>query len=350
MLHARIATGLRLRCACGLRPPPLHPAIAAQSGAPRLVVSMALASPSLAADVCVLATPAGAAPCALASGAWLAAAPRGAYTSARTVGGTSVFELSFHIDRLATSARLMMAADEAEGRPGTAGAARRHAALADPAALRPAVLRSLRAALTAFRAANGGAPAEAKLTVLVTWGPEGGQVSTHAQDLGPRPPPPVKVVVRGAPRANAAAKDSEWVRARRQYEAQQPSDANETLLADAGGAIFEGLSSNFLVLAGGALHTAGEGVLLGSVREAVLRVAAAQGVPVVLAPPRLGDLATWEAAFVSSTSRLLLPVAVLEAPEEAPPLRRVFERSPLAEALEAGVVAEVAACSEPVFE
>lgn len=50
-------------------------------------------------------------PCEATSGQWLAMAPRGAYTTARTVDGNLVFKLSSHIQRLATSANLMMDAD-----------------------------------------------------------------------------------------------------------------------------------------------------------------------------------------------------------------------------------------------
>jgi hypothetical protein len=51
-------------------------------------------------------------PCELGEKEWLAQAPRGAYTTARTVGGTSIFKLSPHITRMANSARLMMEADQ----------------------------------------------------------------------------------------------------------------------------------------------------------------------------------------------------------------------------------------------
>ena len=46
--------------------------------------------------------------CLDASDAWLARMPRGAYTNARTVNRNSVFELDFHIERLASSANLML--------------------------------------------------------------------------------------------------------------------------------------------------------------------------------------------------------------------------------------------------
>lgn len=47
------------------------------------------------------------------------------------------------------------------------------------------------------------------------------------------------------------------------------------------------MSSNFFAVLGGAVHTAGEGVLEGTVRQVALDVAAREGIPVVLQPPSL---------------------------------------------------------------
>lgn len=88
----------------------------------------------------------------------------------------------------------------------------------------------------------------------------------------------------------------------------------------------------------------------------------------VLQPPRLQDLPRWEGCFITSTSRLLLPVdeatPMLDAnahaaaageggaadatPQQAAP--RSFERGGLVARLEQLVLAEVAACSEPLFD
>ncbi|KAL4458753.1 hypothetical protein ABPG75_013618 [Micractinium tetrahymenae] len=394
-------------------------------------------------------------PCSLPSGAWLEAAPRGAYTTARTVGGgSSVFELSFHIQRLASSAALMKAdaaaaagaadgapAGTADGAPagaaGAAGAAAgpsvAAAVASDPERLRPRLLPALRAAVQGYRAATGDADGELKLTVLVTWpgcdqkqgqqrqdaaasnghssagaGTAGVNIFVHASPLPPRPAPPVRVVVRGAPRSNAAAKDSEWVRQRKAIEAGLPPDVNEAVLVGAGGALYEGLTSNFFAVVDGTIYTAGEGVLAGTkghggrgrrpcqaasplpacltkdvppctamrgqVREVTLEVARREGLPVVLEPPRLADLPRWEGCFISSTSRLLLPVDEASVfPEEAEgaaqgdnggdtdgsngsagaaagPATRCFARRGLVQRLEQLVLAEVAACSEPLFD
>ena len=123
----------------------------------------------------------------------------------------------------------------------------------------------------------------------------------------------------------------------------------QVVLVGEGGALLEGLSSNFFVVQGGALRTAGEGVLLGSVRELVLRVARREGVPVLLSPPLLGELDAWEGALISSTSRLLLPVDEVEVAEAALPRRRAFARGGLAARLEELVLAEVAANCEPLL-
>lgn len=64
------------------------------------------------------------------------------------------------------------------------------------------------------------------------------------------------------------------MRQRQGLVASQPADVNELLLADSDGTILEGLSSNFYVVMGGTLYTAGEGVLPGTVRDLVLEVGA----------------------------------------------------------------------------
>lgn len=61
----------------------------------------------------------------------------------------------------------------------------------------------------------------------------------------------------------------------------------------------------------GVVHTAGDGILEGTVRRLVLEVCAEDGVPVVLAPPTLASVATWAGAFLTSTSRLVLPIDTL---------------------------------------
>lgn len=280
--------------------------------------------------------------------AWLESMPRGAYTTARTTGrGRCVFELGFHLQRLVDSSLLM-------------------ALPVDGEALKRRVMETLRRGVEAYLRQTAGAADSAdadgsagadnhelKLTVLVC---NAGDVYVHLSPLGPRKAPgPVRVEIRGAPRANAAAKDSEWVTERKKLA--KPEDVNELVL-EANGALYEGLSSNFFTLMDGTLYTAGDNVLMGSVRESVLRQAAALGIPVVLDAPRLGDLPRWEAAFVSSTSRMLLPIDELavrggnggdQGDEEF--VTRTFDHAPdaRARALEAAVKADILSSSERIL-
>lgn len=50
---------------------------------------------------------------------------------------------------------------------------------------------------------------------------------------------------------------------------------------------------------------------------AVPQVCREQGVPVQLQPPRLGDIDSWQGAFISSTSRLLLPACEVQYTDTA---------------------------------
>lgn len=278
-----------------------------------------------------------------ASEEFLKHAPRGAYTTARTVAADTVFELSFHVRRLAESATLMINADEQAGQPAALTATQRQQ-VGDEAWLRPRVVDAMRAALHRFRALHGEAQGqELKLTLLLTWQrqqeqskePSQGQgqqegggapdalsvawmtLYCHVQPLPPRPTPPVTVEVRGAPRSNPLAKDSAWVLQRQELQAAKAADCNEVVLCRADGSLMEGLTSNFFaVLEGGTVATAEQGVLHGTVREVVLQLCEREGIRVQLQPPRLDQLPRWQGCFITSTSRLALPVDAVRVLDE----------------------------------
>lgn len=274
--------------------------------------------------------------CGVNSTEWLATLERGAYTTARTVGGNKVFELSFHLNRIVESLLLM---HETEDRN-----TEEHERLER---LKFQLVESMKEGVHGFQSVYGD-HGELKITVLVTVSNNMPQIRTHVMELGERARHPVKVMVSGHPRDNAEAKDSEWVRERKALENEKPDDYNEVVLVGDDGALFEGLSSNFFALMNGSLYTAGSGILLGSVREAVLRVAESMGIPVILEAPLLEDVGKWDAAFVSSTSRLLLPIDQLFVPDADPPQLYQFDKTELVETLEDKVIEEVLACSEPL--
>jgi branched-subunit amino acid aminotransferase/4-amino-4-deoxychorismate lyase len=235
------------------------------------------------------------------------------------------------------------------------------------------------AAAPALRSTAGSGPADRTARVQQTLAALAAQpftLLTHVTPLPPRRPPPIRALVAGAPRENAAAKDSEWVRQRQALEASKPAGVEEILLFDAAsGAVMEGTQTNVFVLlreegavseaasltgeseegggrcdspAGGAptypgdgapatatrpgsdvtaggrsgwvLYTAGAGILEGTVRRLVLEVCASTpGMPrVELRAPRVQDLAAgrWAGAFITSTSRLVLPIDEVAFPAQ----------------------------------
>jgi len=232
----------------------------------------------------------------------------------------------------------------------------------DALALKEDVLWTMRDAVEGYRAQHGhtdgdGDEKEMKITVLVPYERSISRVYTHVTDLGARKPAgiPVKVEIRGEPRKNAAAKDSDWVTERKKLG--KADDVNEIVL-EKEGLLYEGLSSNFFAMKDGVLYTAGEGILLGSVREAVLRKAEELDIPIVLEPPHIDDVEIWDAAFISSTSRMLLPIDSITVCSECAieEKRHVLttrdfnhDEQPLVGALEKAVMEDILSSSESIF-
>jgi branched-subunit amino acid aminotransferase/4-amino-4-deoxychorismate lyase len=79
-------------------------------------------------------------------------------------------------------------------------------------------------------------------------------------------------------------------------------------LVDGRGRLLEGTSSNFFGLRDGVLHTAGTGVLEGVTRSALLSLAAGLGLPVALEPVHRDSIAELDEAFLSSSTRSLVPI------------------------------------------
>jgi hypothetical protein len=109
-----------------------------------------------------------------ALGSLLAAAP-----PAAAAGQAAAVHSNGHHTSMAPAATATAAAAGAVATAGLGALWTEQAGLATAAALAPAPL------------------AELKLTVLVTWGPQGADVFAHVSALPPRPRQPLKVLVRG---------------------------------------------------------------------------------------------------------------------------------------------------------
>lgn len=251
----------------------------------------------------VVASEAGVERTDLSAQSWLNSSPRGAYTTMRTVKKTRVYLLSFHLQRLTTSARFLIPASENDA------CEKHNSTVINESTLRPNFIKVVQAGLNAYQESESYEDEEAKVTVLVHWELKTFKVMAHVGPLRKPPSAPVIVKVVSALRNSAQIKDSSWVRDRQLLESEMTGDIEETVMCDAAhGQLLEGLSSNFFVYINNEIQTAGEQVLQGSVRAAALRAAATLHIPTCLTPPMLQESNHWQGAFLTSTSRLLLPV------------------------------------------
>ena len=145
----------------------------------------------------------------------------------------------------------------------------------------------------------------------------------------------VSAVIRRFLRENPRVKSTQFVKDRQGLIDAQ-GGCEETLMVT-GDEVMEGCSSNFFALMrkeirvnGGdgkrgnpgktkILATAKEGVLLGTMRGLAIDVAkrleAWKEVEVVERPPRLSEVEQWEACFITSTSRIVMPISQLLIPK-----------------------------------
>jgi branched-subunit amino acid aminotransferase/4-amino-4-deoxychorismate lyase len=102
------------------------------------------------------------------------------------------------------------------------------------------------------------------------------------------------------------------------------------LLDDDGNAILEASTSNFYAISGGTLWTAADGILEGITRKIILHLAPQLNIPLRLEPIPLEALPRCDEAFISSSSRGLVPVVAIEdetigSGQPGPVTRRLME-------------------------
>lgn len=147
-----------------------------------------------------------------------------------------------------------------------------------------------------------------RVTILI---PEkGGPVYIHITAL---PPPPTlhakhQIEIMRGDRLSFEGKDSEWVHQRDAYLNRKLSESQDVVLCEAQGECREGLSSNFFVIDQDTLITADEHIIHGTVREEVLKAASQLDLKVQFECPNISKLATYQEAFITSTTRLVYPV------------------------------------------
>ncbi len=111
----------------------------------------------------------------------------------------------------------------------------------------------------------------------------------------------------GLKRPNPRIKTADFVIARRPYPLNR-QQAYEHLLVDEQGRILEATSANFYVFFGERLGTPGDGMLEGITRKFLLRLCRELSIPVDLTPLWLADLPRASEAFLTSSTRGVVPV------------------------------------------
>lgn len=119
------------------------------------------------------------------------------------------------------------------------------------------------------------------------------------------------ITIEKAKRLNPAAKSSRWIHQRELLLAGMPEGFYEAFLVDSDGGILEGLSSNFYAIKNGQLLTAGEGVLAGISRSIVFTISAGI-ISLRLQTPQRSDLLQFNEAFLTSSSRGIIPIVELD--------------------------------------
>lgn len=215
--------------------------------------------------------------------------PKGAYTTFRTYNRTGVLRLTKHMDRLEETARL-------------AG----YNITLD----RPQLIRFLANSVT------GSGPAEKRIRVTVDLEKIVGALYIAMEPLSTPAPEFYRsgIVCRTteAHRENPKAKLSSFLEKAAEIRSQEKEHADEILMYDSFENLLEGLSSNFYGVRGNVIYTAEEGVLSGTTRDFILRLAAELEIPVIFQPVSRKDIPLLDEAFISSTSRSVLPIREID--------------------------------------
>jgi branched-chain amino acid aminotransferase len=231
--------------------------------------------------------------------------PQGTYTTLRTFEGAKLLRLEAHFQRLERSATALL------GRPVRLARQSLRRALAQ--VLRRCRFPESRLRITVALEGDPGPPATSTARVLHP-GPDPPQVYITVEPLLPIAADlyrrGVQVITMLITRADPQVKSTRFIAPSRELKAGLPREIYEVLMVTGDGEILEGFTSNFFAVLGGRLVTAHEGVLEGVTRALVLELAA-EILPIERRPPRLAEIPRFDEAFITSSSRGILPVVMI---------------------------------------
>eukprot|EP00033_Pygsuia_biforma_P002435 GCRY01002700.1.p1 GENE.GCRY01002700.1~~GCRY01002700.1.p1 ORF type:complete len:363 (+),score=51.23 GCRY01002700.1:258-1346(+) len=148
---------------------------------------------------------------------------------------------------------------------------------------------------------------------------------------------PVVVEVFGEPRSNALVKDVRWVKERHNLVVKKGPGVEEIILHH-NGLLYEGATSNFYVIKNNTIYTAPHDcVLRGTILLVVEQACKELDIPIVYETPDAAEAEAWEAAFISSSSRILMPIREIRLMYLSEPTHVELSISPLFYTLESRV-------------
>lgn len=214
--------------------------------------------------------------------------PKGAYTTFRTWHHNQVLRLTRHFDRLEETSRLA-------GFSITLN--------------RPALKAALRTCLESL-------PGEVRMRITIDLSDHIGMLYLAIEKLHT---PDQKFYAEGIDtltaqmhRENPKAKLSNFLERASDAREHAGGTYQEIIMFDEAGNLLEGLSSNFYAVQADKLYTAEKGVLSGTTRDFVLKIAAEQNIETILQPVKRSSIAALDEAFITSTSRSILPVRSID--------------------------------------
>jgi branched-chain amino acid aminotransferase len=211
--------------------------------------------------------------------------PSGAYTTFRTYHHDQAFHIDDHLNRLEESARLT-------GR--------------QVALDRDQIRGAIRQAIRAFNAP------ETRVRVSLDLSKAFGQIYISLEKL--KTPTDqqyslgINVAMIKMARENPQAKLTGFIAQAAVIRRSLPEGATEGIMLDPSGDILEGLSSNFFGVIAGEIYTSNQAVLAGITRALVIEEASQAGYPVHLDCLPFSYSQRFSEAFITSSSRAVLPV------------------------------------------
>ena len=210
--------------------------------------------------------------------------PAGAYVTFRTYGGNNAFHLKAHIDRLLCTMRVAIIS---------------YSQITD----------FIRRSLSQFLRQPSCQDRRIRMIIPFTDWNELYILEENLMIPEPQDYENGVIVVTGQyERSEPDRKQTSFISESLELRKRINSLINEVLLVDRNGRLLEGLSCNVFFVKDGTIFTAGAGVLEGVTRKIVLEVCNQFTIPIEFTAVRVIDISSCDEAFLSSTSRGVLPV------------------------------------------